>query len=616
MPDYSYLSNVQIPQIQDPMTLATRGASLADILNKVQTGQLALETARQRAALWQDPTMGPLISNLLGGASGVPGMPGMPGQGGPGLDPDTIAGIQQRYGYALPGTMGELIGLAEKQAVMRKDIAAGALDYQKVHDLAVTDISNSADTFNNHPSIGNYLSTLFKVSKYGLQHEFPNLPDPRSASAEDIMNAMSQITATTAESRAKISSEAAGAAEARGRTALQGPEFELKARNTALDWAKFLGGTAQRDPDTGTYTVVKPVQDPTTGEISQKIVWAGATGSMKAPEMPTAPTTGAPTPGGTGLPAQPGAPTAGVKLAPGTFTSADLRKMADDMDKAAQAATPAGQSGPPSSSAAAAATSAAPGTPAPVPTTPAGAAKPGLSAPEKRDIEVGKEALKPIVDQSVQAAPMKTMIEGLRQEEAKGIYSGGIMGTDFWQRMANIFSFALSPEQLARLGNTQAYAAEKGTLVAQAIKTFGGVRVAGPEIQFFQNIKPQELSTPQGREQLYQNLWSLADKMQQLGTQAHEYLQKPGADQSLASFQPAFKDNPMPPVKFAGLPDPRMWRANNPNSAMTTDDGRTLVVRNVGGRWTWVDRASGKPEVPGVTPPASMPPGLSSQIPQ
>src|SRR5262249_6181000 len=157
-------------------------------------------TAKQTAALWQDPAMAATIQSILGG------------EGAAGAD--AVAAMQDRYGLALPGFIGSALKMAEQQADIGQKRSTAAENTPKVRDARLADLGRSADNFVDNPSMDQYLSLAFKrdsAIRAGLfsQGELPALPNPRTAAPDDLIDAARQITATTRDLRSQIAERGA-----------------------------------------------------------------------------------------------------------------------------------------------------------------------------------------------------------------------------------------------------------------------------------------------------------------------------------------------------------------------------------------------------------------------
>src|SRR5271157_3280026 len=172
---------------------------------------------------------------------------------------------------------------------------------------------------------------------------------------------------------------------------------------------------------------------------------------------------------------------------------------------------------------------------------------------------------------------MKAMLEDMRNQEAQGIYSGGIQGQPAFKQMANVLAAGglLSKDQANTLANSQAWDVESKNLVAQAVKQFvgGGGRVAARELDFMGKAKPEDLQTPQGREIVYNTLWKISDRINQQAQQAGQYFQQNG---ELTGFTPKFTQSQMPNPVVPGLPDPSTksgWQAKATDGTVYQSDG-------------------------------------------
>lgn len=189
------------------------------------------------------------------------------------------------------------------------------------------------------------------------------------------------------------------------------------------------------------------------------------------------------------------------------------------------------------------------------------------------------------------AAQFKALLQDMAQQDAKGIYSGGVMGSDGAKKMVNILGGLglLSKEQVAKLANTQVYDAESRQLVADAVSQFAGRTVAARELPFFQETKPSTIQAQQARDSLYDTLYNRSDRVQQQAAQASSYINTPDATgkrpNDLGSFQPKFKEVTMPRASDA-MPDPAKFGVG---SKLTTPEGVVYKRGIKDGRPAWVN---------------------------
>ena len=139
-------------------------------------------------------------------------------------------------------------------------------------------------------------------------------------------------------------------------------------------------------------------------------------------------------------------------------------------------------------------------------------------------------------------------VKSLQEQEAKGIYSGGIQGTETFKTLANIYAATPGANKAVvdQLANTQAWDAKSGELVATMVKQLGGNRVTNNELNFIRNVKPNTLQTPEGRAQMYSILNKSFQNAIDTADQAEKYVQQPGV-YTLSGFRPQYT-SPQTPV--------------------------------------------------------------------
>lgn len=184
---------------------------------------------------------------------------------------------------------------------------------------------------------------------------------------------------------------------------------------------------------------------------------------------------------------------------------------------------------------------------------------------QKELITSGGKEIDDLTARSTAAADMKAMVVDLRNLEAnQGLMSGGVAGTEFFRKAANVLAPFLTPEQQKVLASTQAWDAESKALVAQAVRQFAGSRVAARELPFFESTKPNELQRPAGRELVYKMLYNVADRIQQAKVQADQQMKT--GNVGLAGWVPTFKEVRMPPITMTA-PDGYTHDVNTPDEA-------------------------------------------------
>jgi hypothetical protein len=576
MADFNYLLGAQTPQL-DVGSIAQRQASLAYLLQQTQLGNLQLQMQQGALNAWSDPetmrAMMPMLQNLS---------PGQLRAIGPGM-----------------GILGpQLLGMYKTQAETQAQLAAAAENRQKAHDAQVADVGNQFDRFSDKPSYEAYESGWSKVQNYGLQNEFPNLPDPRGASPDQMLNAAATITGTTRDVRSQIAQRQAETRYRDASTGLLTPEYQLKVQQNALKWADFLHGKMIHDENRDVYYVEYPTQD-AQGNWTTKMVLASTLPNSPiagdvAPKAMPAPGTGPPPNvsfgmGDRGLGIS---PTANVNMR--NATAANLQGIANDIGGGSvpppgpavpQQQPPAAGGGPGTPAVA----GAAPGGGVAAPTPPAVAPPGTYSYPEKEkqkgQIGIGIDEQKQATASAQASWQTKQYIDDLRRMDAQGIFSGGIEGTPFFRTLANVLAPFLTPEYRDKLANTQAWTADTGNLIATAVRAFvgSGGRVAARELDFFKGVKPETLNQPETRQAIYQNIWKMADKLQQIPGLMTDYQQANPNDYALSKFIAQPKDNPMPHLQLnAPPPAPSCicagWR--DANGKLYTSNGRDWLDRN------------------------------------
>ena len=210
-----------------------------------------------------------------------------------------------------------------------------------------------------------------------------------------------------------------------------------------------------------------------------------------------------------------------------------------------------------------------------------GLRKEKLGPQEEQNVKGAGDEVNSLVTKAQSANQMQALVVDMRNKEAQGILSGGVQGAPFFSKIANIAAaMGAKGETIDKLQNTQAWSADSGHLIAQAVSQFAGARIAARELTFFENIKPQLVQTPEGREQIYQALYNISDRIKQQASQAQEYVNDPkNLGKGLGGFEPKFKEVKIPSLQVPGLPDPasrKGWKA-------TGDDG--VTYKSDGARW-------------------------------
>ena len=540
--NFDYLLKANTPAITGPLDMARSGATLAQLLQGVQKGDIELQTARQGMAMMQDPSYLSALSGMLGGGQGGGGSAPGYGPGGGGSGPMDLSFLS-KFPAAAPGALQNILKMRLEGAQANENNAKASDYQQKILNARLEKVASSAQAVADDPSPSN-------IQAYVVNHAFsgaaqdafggtPSTMDPQ-AWAQYGSNVYKQLTDPKV--RAETAMSIINAKQAPAKLGIEQQNSDTEAANLAFNKAKFYKGEPFQDPDSKKWFV----KIPNPNGVGFTIIAADS-------GMPT-----------TAPPAQPSVAGAAPHFNLNNASLADVQGAVAD----AQNGAPDINSGPVT----------------------------GPTFRQKKELEVATPEVGHLAAQAQAAANMKSMLVDLRNSEAQGIYSGGVTGTDFFQKIANIGAAmgTLTPEQQAKLSNTQAWNAETGNLVAQAVSQFAGSRVAAREIPFFQSTKPDDIQTPVGRAKIYQALWNISSRVQQQADQAQTWLDK--GNTSLAKFQPKFEDSPLPAIKLDSLPNPKTWKGG----ALKDDQGNVLRVVN----GQWVSAATGRA------------PSLSDQVPQ
>jgi hypothetical protein len=554
MPDYSFLMGAKPVELPNPLDLATKGVSLAGLMQNVDMNALTLQQKQQMMALFKDPRYVSMLSSMIAPGGGNAGQLG----GGPGSAPAAPGGsadlsVLSDYPAAAPDALQGILKMKIEGAQAYENTQRGLNYQQDVLDKRLAKTAEAANAVMQNP-------TAQTITAYVHAHAFtgaapdafgtpPSTMDPKAWGdyASNVYASLSdpKVRAETA----KMLVETKLAPQ---KVAIEQQQADTASKAQALKQAEYYKGEAVQDPDSKQWFV----KVPNPNGVGFTIINAN---------------------------------TGQVQLDKNALPLSPADRAAAQRDAAATgAASPTEPSG---------AGGMVPlGTAGAVPTSPSGAPVTGPDFKAKELFKSAVPEVEHLTAQSNAASTMKAMIEDLRKGEAQGIFSGGIAGTEFFRKVANIAAAtgALSTDQVNKLANTQAWTAETGNLVAQAVSQFAGSRVAAREIPFFQGVKPETLQTPEGREKLYQSLWNISSRVQQTAAQAGQHLAK---NPSLLGFAPQFKDEKLPPIQLDALPNARTWPAGK---ALQDDSGN--IWRAVGGKWQNTGKA-----------PA---PGLADQVPQ
>jgi hypothetical protein len=565
MPDYGFLLGAKPVELPNPLELATKGASLAGLMQNVDLGALTLEQKRQMMALYQDPRYLTMLSSMVGG-----GAPGGQGGGAPGSPDLSVLGS---YPAAAEGALQNILKMRVEGAAATENLARAANYNQDVRDKRLAKVADAAYEVAQNPTLPSITSLVHAHEFAGLQPgDFGNAPTTLDPAAWQKWAGQVYGSLSDAKIRAQTAKDLAETAVIQPKLAVSQQEANTGQAKLALDMAKFYKG--------------EPFQDPDSKQWFLRVPNANGAGFTIKP-VPMGPNDQGTTPSA----APPAAPSGTVvaQLPKGFTPNMSDQQIATALDAARAAgktsfsATGTDINGKP-------VTITVPVTAAADisqnTSTPAAPAKTGPDYREKELVTSSKPQMEHMIAQAQSAATMKEMLLDMRKQEAAGIFSGGIAGQQFFRKLANVLSPFLSQEQMQKLANTQAWQAGTGQVVAQAVSQFAGSRVAAREIPFFEGIKPELLQTAQGRAEIYQHLYNVSDRLQQQAEQAGAHMANPANTAGLATFRPDFKDRPLPPIQLDQKPNPKTWKGGD-----IIDDATGQRQRVVNGAWTNVGSA-------------------------
>ena len=491
MPQYadpSVLMSGRGIQFPDPLELATRGSTFANLYTRQQMGDIELQEKREMLRAMQDPRYAAAFS---GG-----------GVGGPNED---LGGLLRDYPMSAGTLLGQVLGVQEKGAKIGKDVADTAKLRRDVLDKGLDRIGNLAAQAAANPSGHMMLSVAFELNKLGIDPQtFGAPPDLRSAGGREISTWLSNVASLSMspEQRANIvdkMTKLPGEVEYTGaRTAQAQEETRLAGPRLATEQ---YGKTTER-------YAPKVLENELRGIPSVVSPWAAAYGPQGGgPAGPNPPSVRPPVTPPANAAAMGGSGTSGAGPANAPATPRDT--------------SPAVVQSPNAGTTAREFTTAT-GEPLQTKMTPQQKAQAGKTA------EVVGELTKEIPA----AMQAKETISNLRGLVDRGIYSGGIRGSDFFKQIANVWGglpFA-SEDMKQTLSNTQVYDTQAGTLVFDKISTMPGMaRIAGPLLNAVKGIKVNTLMTAPAITEVLNHLDHLIDIQVAIAQNAASAAVQPGA---------------------------------------------------------------------------------------
>jgi len=512
MADFAPLLAAKGIDLPTPMQYGGQALTLGNMALGNQMQQLQLQKMQDMISAVSNPAYLQAVSQMFGGGGGGMGGPGT-GAGAPDLS--FLSGNK-----AAPELLQNLFGMAEKSSQIGKNYAEAGKMGSETLNMGLTRLLNSAAGTPRDQVTPELAS--FWYHQLGMMGF-----DPRQIGAGN--------AGTPADFRDALVNQ------------LQDPQTRQKLVNEATEnWAK-QAGVMQKQAELGKGEAIK-------GDFGYDVFHPTTPPNLPAPPGALGQQWGAQSPPFQGVPAG-----ATVKLT-GPASASDVQTLLSAAAQEGGQAPPQGVAPPQQSR----------GTGGQV----------FYSPQQKQDIEIGAKEIEDLRTKNSAATQVMGMIQDLRNLDHQGIYSGGIQGTDFFRKIANIVAAlpnhgGLSPEQLQKLGNSQAWDADTRNLVALAVKQFAGSRVAARELSYFQGSKPDDLMTDAGRELTYRMVYTLADRTHQDYMQADKYAHTKG-NYGLAGYTPQFTDTKMPDIQVGGVPNPtthKGWVWTDDKGTKHTSDG-------------------------------------------
>jgi hypothetical protein len=489
------------------MDLATQGMSLGEMAQKMQMGQLQLQQAQQQAALWQDPSMAPVLQSLLGGGGQGGSAPGA--QGGSGPQSGDIASLQSKYGLALPGFVNQALTMQKNAADVGKLTSDTTKNYQDITEKRLGVVAHFADNYASTNNPQSYAQMAVNVQGWGLDKYLGSPPDP----SQDPQGAQTYATAaqgtlldpTNRANMAKAIAETGVAQQ----TVQQGPaklaiaqqDAAVKAATAGIDISKYMTGEPFQGTD-GQIYMKQPATDAngnrTLNVVPAMLGGAGGAGppNITPPGTPSVP----PVPSGT-VPPVPGVTDPGI---------ADRQALMDQLQ--ANGSPRSAMGGAPT--APNAVQPLPPGTPGMGPTPPATvgqaaqAVNPsaiGMTTGSKALLDVDAKTAGDLAAKIPSGYAALQNLDNMAQTAASGvgIYSGPIKGSDFFQSVAGVLSqLPGAPDNMAaKVSNTQAWKQQGGEFLLDTMGEMKGfVPRSAAAMNAIRAIKPNEVMTPQAQQ--------------------------------------------------------------------------------------------------------------------
>jgi hypothetical protein len=523
--------------LPNPLALAQQGLTIGNLANQNALTGLAVQQQQQMQNLYSDPQYLEGFSKMLGLAGGG--------------DSDALMQALQQNPLAAASAIGGLLKM-QGEAATRDDLIAKAEKTRfDTKNAALDNLSSSAAAFFTNPSdaglksVINQMAFMQKAHHISPQDYGVNVDDLISGDPQRLFNATQQLALlrTPTKDQASI------------------------VNMTVDNWSKIaetkLKFLEQNKPVLG--------EDVSGNQIRTTPYAQGTAPQMPAPpnvpQVPGAPVMpqvgGQPAPNYNGAVGSGNTPanTPNDRIA---ILQGELQKLPDD-DPNRQLLQReinrlAGGGGQPTGT------------------------KMKLSAEEEGDLKNTLKEAENANAAGIAAPQTKSLVIDMRNKDLSGMIAGPVAGREWFQTMMQVLSPLMSPEDQAKIAQTNSWQADTGVLIANAVKQFVGAggRVAARELDFFKDIKPNLLMTQEGRMAVYENIYSMADKLAQNQAQLQAYrdAQRAKGNYSLGGFVPQLTETKMPPMKVDSLPDPRTW---NTKVGFVDDNGH--LHRVINGRW-------------------------------
>jgi hypothetical protein len=464
--DTSFLLGGKGVEAPDPIAMAGKGLTLAQLMNTVQASQLGLDTQRANIAAISSPDYFPALG--LGGG-GAPSM-------------EALQRIIQANPLAGPDLLKRSFDLQKEQATIAKDRAEALAKEVESRTKQVGTMSNFAMKAAETPTPQNIQGYLRQHSFAGLPSDFFGPMPPLGSSKEAWQSYLAGVASASQDPAAQLAiakqavmlpREAAASDVGTAKAQLEKEQLpqQLDIKQQEANTGSF-GAETKRAEFTAPEMFFVPGDN--TPHFRQKDMSGGMTSA------PGVGTTGGRITSNTG-PRNPFAQSPGETASP-AVTDMQIAPLTPQQQRVAQA----GQ---------------APSTPPTIGPTP-------------QAVELGKEDVKKASEYASRMPEARGALDSifdLRNQIAKGegLFSGPVRGSDFFKTVAGIVSQmpGTSDALRAAVSNTQAYDAQSMQLVLKLMGEQKGITprsMAG--LQAVASAKVNSFQTPQAMLQILNSL--------------------------------------------------------------------------------------------------------------